>query len=266
MKNLVKTTVLILLILATACKKDEIKPYALEDCAVLFVNTSNIFSMKGHSGEDVVTFRIPVKLFGPVADFDREIGLEVKDSSAVSGKDFNLVSAVIPAGKYDADIILQVNKLQEGVTDLAFRLNIVPNQYFRAGIPKYSTTHVKWTELYSRPAELVWRYWFTFLCPGYSQAFHKLLVDEFGPDVEKYTQQISIAREDPENYIFKSPTWWYAAERQLLDKVSAYDSAHPDAPMMHSDDYELFIKYATPVGEGTHPEIIPTIRETLVVL
>ncbi len=260
------TCLLLLCVSLSGCKKDEIKPYALEDCAVVFEGVTNSFSMKGHNDEQTVEFRIPVKVVGPHADYDRPIGLEVTDSTAVLGRDFEIKSAVIPAGALKTDIIISVNQLPEDVTERAVRFNLVPNDHFRAGYPKYSKAVVSWSELYARPPYYVWRYWYLYICPAYSQAFHKLMVDEFGTDVEKYTLQRAREKEEPDRYIFKTLTWWYAAARHLYETVAAYDAAHPDAPMMHSDDYEEYKSYEVAVGEGVRPEVIPTILSTLTVL
>lgn len=245
-----------------SCQKDTIKSYSVENCAVNFESRTNTFSLKGIS-DDKIRLNIPVKLVGPPVEYDREITVEVKDSSAVLGRDFTIVSSVISADTMRGAIEIEVNKLTEDVSERACVLYIKPNDSFRAGVPDYQKTIVKWTELYARPTEGVWRYWFLYICPAYSQNLHRLIVEEFGLDAERYTLSQSYVKNDP-TLIFKSPSWWYSADRQLLESVSAHDAEHPDDPYRHSADYELFKSYTIPVGEGQKAEgTPPTILETL---
>lgn len=250
-----------LVLLLPACKPDRIQPYKVENSAVNFLAVTNSFSMKGVTDEKV-TYEIPLRVVGPVTDYDRRIDLVVKDSTAVQGRDFTVQSAVVPAGSLEGKVVIEVNRLKDGQTDLATALTIVPNEFFIAGFPRYQRAVVSWTELYARPGLYVWRYWYTFFCHGYSQEFHKLLVEVLGTDVEKTTNSKAYQTADP-SLILRMPDWWYAANATIRDYVTKYDRAHPDAPLRHSDDYEAYTSYNTPAGEGTRPETPPTILETL---
>lgn len=264
-KNIQILVLPLVLLLAGACQKDNIRTFAMEDSAVNFKARSSSFSMKGIT-EPTAEFSIPVEVVGIPADYDREIALEVKDSTAVLGRDFTIVSAVIPAEALLGNIVIRVNQLTEEVPDRACTMLIKPNDFFRAGMPNYQKCIVSWTELYSRPAVYTWRYWFLYLCPAYSQNLHKLLVEEFGLDVEKYTLSTGYLKEDP-TLIFKSPTWWWSANRQLREVVAEHDAANPDAPYRHSNDYETYKTWTVPVGEGVRPGgTPPTILETLAIL
>lgn len=265
MQNIRITTFCLLVLIAAGCKKDDIKTFAVEDSAVNFRARSSSFSLKGIT-DDKTLLSIPVEVVGVPTDYDREISLDIKDSTAVLGRDFTVVSSVIPAGQLRGNIVIEVNALTEEVPDRACTFYIKPNEFFRAGIPNYQKSIISWTELYSRPPLYTWRYWFLYFCPAYSQSLHKIIVEEFGLEVEKYTLSTGYLKEDP-TLIFKSPTWWYSANRQLREVVAEHDAANPDAPYRHSADYETFKTFAVPVGEGTRPEgPLPTILETLVIL
>ena len=66
--------------------------------------------------------------------------------------------------------------------------------------------------------------------------------------------------------IYKDPTWWSALNKRVRELVRDHDTAHPDAPYMHSEDYEDYPKADTPVGQGVKPSVIPTIYSTLISL
>ena len=256
---------MLLSLLTLSCKVDDIDTYDMKDSAVVFKTRSVQFSMKGVT-EEYASRTLNLDLVGQIADYDRRIDIRVQENStntAHEDTDFKIGEAVMKAGEYVASVEFSIHKLPEGVENMNVTLEIVPNEYFRKGYPATSQILVSWSEEYVRPThEAVWRWWYNFFCKGYSKNFHKLLVELFGPEIETYTNTASAARED-ETLEYKLPSWWYAANSKLLDYVRKYDAEHPDAPLMHSDDYEAYTGYQTPVGSGTKPERIPTIYETL---
>ena len=247
--------------LVLSCKQDSIKTYSVENSAINFNSTRNAISLIGVTDEKVELL-VPVTLVGPVTDYDREITLSVEDSTAHLGSDFRIVSSVLKAGEYKGIITLEVDKLPEDVTSRAATLSIVPNEHFIAGVPRYQKCIVAWSEEYARPAVSVWHAWFLFFSKSYSKDFHKVLVEVFGPEIDTYVYKKSEAQDDPSK-VFKMTDWWYAANARLYEYVSTYDKAHPDAPLMHSADYELYSSYLQPVGEGEHSDNPPTILSTL---
>lgn len=253
--------IVLIITLLFSCKKDEIRTYNIEDSAVNFSSGLNSFSMKGMQ-EDTRLLKIPVFITGCFADYDREISLSFKDSLARQGVDYELVEAKIDSGAIRGDIVLRVKKLSPEVKTLSTRIEILPNRYFREGFVSKKTTKVVWSEAYTRPSDFVWRYWHLFFSKYYSENLHKILISEFGVDVERYTMNAGYARQNPE-LIFKSITWWYGANRQLQEAVRNYDLAHPDAKLMHSADVQYYRAYTIPFGDGTRQEPVPTIAETL---
>ncbi len=243
------------------CKESEIKLYAVEDCAVIFASTTNAFSLKGMT-EDTRELAIPVKLLGIPVDYDRDIALNLNDSTAVQGRDFVVLSGVIPAGAVSGTIVIRVNKLTDGVEERAVRMIIIPNEFFRAGPPDDSQTDVVWSEAYVRPKDTVWQYWYTFLCHGYSKEYHRVLVEYFGEGIETYTNKRSYADNDP-TLEYKLPTWWYNANRELREYVRNHDQANPGNPLRHSEDYEYYKGWGYERGAGEKVDVPPTIFETL---
>lgn len=249
------------LLLALACRKSEIQGYPEDACAVNFRTVTNEYSIRSMT-DPVIPLKIDVKLIGIPTAYDRPFDLSVRDSTAVQGRDFRVVEALIPAGEVTGRVVLEVNAMPEGVERMSTVLTIEPGGYFRKGFPSLQRAVVTWTDSYSRPPEGVWRYWHTFFCTGYSREYHKLLLEVFGDDIERVTNRKLYA--DNDGLIYKDPTWWFTANRRLREVVAAYDMAHPDAPMRHSADYEAYADYNVAYGEGTRPATPPTISETLV--
>lgn len=255
-------------IFAAGCKNDEIKTYQVENSAVNFTATSYQFSLKGMT-TPTDTLKVDINLVGPATDYDRTVSIkassDTSDPTAVSGKDFTLLETSIKAGMLSGTVMLVVNELPEGTDKLGTVLSIEPNENFREGFPSYQRTVVTWSEEYVRPTQYVWKYWYTYICHGYSRNFHELIVKEFGEEMEHYTCS-SVAANNDTTLTYKSPYWWYAATREFRQMVKDHDTADPEHPYMHSDDFQSYSDWQIAWGEGTKPETTPTILETLVVL
>jgi hypothetical protein len=172
---------------------------------------------------------------------------------------------VLKAGEMKTDIVVMVKALPDDVEQKVIVMSLVPNDYFRAGQPLYRTAIVKWTNSYARPVPDVWKNWYLYISTGYSKNLHKILVAEYGDEIDFCVRRISEVT--PENgLIYKDPTWWSALNKRVREIVRDHDLTHPDDPYMHSDDYEDYPNSSTPVGQGKKPEVIPTIYSTLVSL
>ena len=255
------------LILAASCKEIQIPTFQLEDSALCFATQSSQFSLKGVTDE-WTEVELDVTLIGPKMPLDRQFSVRVADSegnTAVENVDFKIKDHVIEADALKGRVTLLLKLFDEGTSKLRTTLEIVPDDSFNAGYPAYVKTIVEWSEEYVRPELGVWRYWYTYFCHGYSKALHEIILQCLGTEVEFYTGSASYSRENPA-LTMKMPTWWYEATRTIYQTVRDHDKAHPEAPLMHSDDYEAYDSYNTAVGEGKKPGVIPTILETLMTL
>ena len=252
-----------------SCKKDDIDVYRIEDSAAQFSAATNAFSLRGNT-EPVVTLQIPLKLVGRVVDYDRPVNVIVSEhprNTAVEGRDFKIVEAVVKAGAMSGYILVEVNDLKDGVEELMTTFQIQPNEHFRTGMKGYNSSIVSWSEMYARPQiSYVWDSWYNFFCNGYSRNLHSVLITVFGEEIETISyKNVPDEIEDTYGIEHKTIDWWYAASRQLREYVRDYDREHPDSPLMHSDDYEVYANETVAVGEGQKPDVIPTIYETLLV-
>ncbi|MBQ9462244.1 MAG: DUF4843 domain-containing protein [Bacteroidales bacterium] len=246
-----------------SCKKSEIQTFKLEDCSVSFDGIENSFSLRNLT-EEYKDLYIPVNMLGIPADYDREITLDIRDSIAVAG-DYQVMSSVLKAGELKTNIVVRAKALEDGVEQKVIVMSIVPNEFFRAGQPSYQKAIVKWTNSYARPVPNVWKNWYLYISTGYSKALHKLLVAEFGEEIDLCVRRLADAT--PENgLIYKDPTWWSAMNKRIREVVRDHDLANPGNPYMHSEDYEDYPNSTTPVGQGRKPASLPTIYSTLVSL
>lgn len=249
---------------AVSCNVQEIPYYKAEDSALNFEAGTVAFSVRGINDEEI-DLSINLELIGVVTDYDRPITVEVsydERNTAIENEDFFIREALVRAGETYGEINMTVKKLPIDVDERTTTMRLVPNEYFRAGEKGLQSAIVSWSASYVRPPKGTWRSWWNFFCRGYSKAYHELLIEVFGEGIERYAHIKSDVTENPE-LEYKLIDWWYSANRELRKYVEEYDATHPDAPLMHSSDYEVYEAFTDPVGTGTKPAVIPTIYETL---
>ena len=246
-----------------SCQESLVPVYDVKDSCVFFERGYSLFSLRGVSGETECT--ISLKLFGPVADYDRDIKVEVVDSSynnAVEGVDFSLLRAYVPAGELNGKIVLKVQPVTLEHPTRTTTLALRTNDEFPYLANNSEVCRVTWSDEYQRPSNPnVWQSWYYFLSNGYSKNYHKLLVEVLGDEIE-HSGYTTASRNDPD-VEYRLFTWWYAQAKVFYDFVKAHDEAHPDDPYMHSDDFETYTKNSTPVGQGIKPAVTPTILSTI---
>lgn len=262
-------TIILALCLASSCTVSEIPTYKVSDSAVNFRTQSVQFSLKGMA-EATRQLDIDVQLLGPTVDYDRQIDVEIDTEGlidpAVEGVDYTFLGGKIDANSVKGVLSLVVNKLSIESPSRSIKLKIVPNEHFTVGFPKYQIIDVRWSEEYVRPVEAVWHYWFLYFSPYYSKAYHEVLVQVFGADIEKCVNRKSDVTEE-NGLIYQVPSWWLSASHLLYEYVKNYDAAHPDAPLRHSEDWMYYSGYTIGVENGVkNAEGLPTILGTLNVM
>lgn len=252
-----------LAVLVVSCKQEDIPTYDTADSAVRFQHKSEQFSLRGKT-DSQIDLTIKLDLFGPACDYDRKIKVEVADSSynnAVIGTDFEIMDAVVPAGELFGKITLKVKMVSMDRPTMTTTLAIRSGDDFKYLVSEGSVCRVIWSDEYMRPSNtFAWQSWYYFFGPCYSKAYHKLLIEVLGDEIE-HSGYSNGAKNDPDTD-YHVMTWWYAQAGQFYDFVKSHDAAHPDDPYMHSDDFESYTSYLTPVGQGIKPDKIPTILST----
>jgi hypothetical protein len=254
----------------TACSEEEVEFYDVTDCALDFSLTRMEYSYARNLEKGDVVLQVPVNVVGPAAPYDRVVNYMVLTDSCknVTSSDYVLPqSCVVKAGELSTSIELTV-KYSEELADSSklLILKLLENEHFGIGLPTSSVTTIYWTDLLVRPHQTtVWRSWWYFFSQTYSRKFHEVVVDALGEEIENYclwSIPAAVAAEFPQITRITNQSYWYAVNRKLREYVEAYDKAHPDAPLMHSDDAEHFSSYNKPIGGGT-PNTGKTIASTL---
>ena len=264
----VRVLLITLFAILLSCKEQEVPVFDPSDSLVRFSSTFTNFSLIGNTESEPV-FDIELVLAGTASENDRIVSCEVVDNdtnSAIVGQDFSVVEALVPSGSQSGFIRIKVKAFDEDeFAKKTTTIRIVPNETFKYVYSGMDVTYVTWSNEYVRPAgEDVYRSWWYYFCKGYSQNYHKILVEILGEDVQ-YSSQFNSARKH-DDIIYRAPSWWYSASRTLYDTVKKHDQEHPDSPYMHSEDYEEYSSYDKAVGSGKKPDTIPTILSTLLVM
>ena len=253
-----------------ACADEEVEFYSAENGALDFATLRVEYSYARETEKGDRVLQVPVNVVGPAVDYDRKVSFRVVTDSCqnVSDGDYSIAdTCVVKAGELTANIDVQVHYTEDlADTSKLLTLQLLENEYFGIGLPASNMADVYWTDLLVRPHLAIWRTWWQFFSQTYSRKFHEVIIEALGEEMEiYYLYSTTDINEHPEFVRITNQAWWYAANRKLREYVAAYDAAHPDAPLMHSDDAEYFRSYSLAVGSGVSRAGY-TIAETLKVL
>lgn len=257
MKSLIKYGLgFVVCLFFASCSDEKVEFYNAKDCALNFSTKEVQYSYAKNLEKNDVVVQVPITVVGPTMDFDREVSFTVlRDSSRnVAEGDYSIAPCVVKAGELSSRLDVTIKYSEElADTSKLLSLQLVENDYFGAGMKGNDMASVLWTDLLVRPHQTtIWRTWWFWFGRTYSRNFHELLITVFGDEVEitSYYAVTSVIEEHPEFVRVAVLPYWYAANRKLRDYVEAYDKAHPDAPLMHSDDAQYYSSYALGVGQG----------------
>nr|WP_162988810.1 DUF4843 domain-containing protein [Pedobacter schmidteae] len=235
-----KKTYLLLILLTGlfACKKEEVKVYHGGD-RVQFTRLStkpysgDLFYSFGTKGKKMIdTMFIPVDITGRVANFDREINIEIisGETTAVQGTDFDFGKKVIPAGKskgFVELILKRTKKLETEISVVSFR--IATSAEFMLGIEKQLKSKVSFYDYLVKPVS-----WDFMNFGTYSVTKHKFVLYHLGfPEINRAASGVA---EDIPNYIFagsKFPLFLVQLRSLLSDLNAGVLKPDPNDPFIY---------------------------------
>lgn len=148
-------TALVAMTALFACQKSELLSYTNEP-GVYFYQGPNITSIDsvGYNfillpiNEAVDTVYLPLRIMGDPASTDREVAIQVVDSStAKEGVHFTFGAKIVHAGKFTDSIPLYLKRTSEMTTSiLKLFLQIVPSKDFQPGYATYQDFKITITD------------------------------------------------------------------------------------------------------------------------
>lgn len=218
------------------CENSDIMQYE-QHPMIYFTDNSFTYSFLEDPNDNTHTIKIPCDISGLLADYDREIAVQVSpiDSLTTATPDqYRIGECVVKANKYIGYVEVEVfrdERLADSIYQVA--LEIVPNENFPEVRLNQKTLILSFTDKVVKPANWKWLRW--YFTPGdkeyFSTAWWKFICSVTGRTSLPYYPD-----QDPE-------IWWmsidmvaaYATQvHQALIKYNA-DPTNPNRPLKHDD-------------------------------
>ncbi|HVW62041.1 MAG TPA: DUF4843 domain-containing protein [Puia sp.] len=178
-------------ILLTACSKDERLVYH-DPAAVYFFTDSLIYQTDSLTYSFAIhdsqlqqdTVKIPLKIIGTATGADRKVSVEaVADSTtAMEGKNYKLLPAVIRAGRYKDSLAVLVMKTPAlDSTEVRLLLRISASSDLQPGVKERDTYLVKINNILTKPDN--WDGLLTLFFGTYSKVKYRFIIDVTGISV-----------------------------------------------------------------------------------
>ena len=173
MKNIYSILVVGIMLLFSACSKDDIDTYQEDKASVRFLSTSLCkaeaeLGGNAYSATDQAVFvnysflenqmasyeeyDIPVALIGKPSKVDRKIGYSILESSTAPESTYEVMDAIIPADSIYGYIRVKLYNLSE-LSEKTYGLDIKieDNEQLAAGPKAYLTAHLSWNNQIPEP-------------------------------------------------------------------------------------------------------------------
>lgn len=183
MKNLYYIILSIIVVFTTSCEE---KPdYPFSGGAQIYFDRSGgmglcdslvySFAVRDNSTTEA-TLEIPVIVTGNVTDYDREINMEIVDTSTLE-KNYTIGDIILPANKSKCIITINVKRTEDlKKCDRVIEFTLLPNKYFQTKMDTLWWDYkVKFNDILSKPDRWVYDYQPTF--GAYSKVKYKFIID-----------------------------------------------------------------------------------------
>ena len=147
--------IVLTLFVMAACSKSEIPTWDAKARANFYMANDTVlflFSVQPEgTTEGLVSLRITMA--GKLADTDRQVGIkDLGGSSFNSGSKYEIVSAIIPAGKKTGEVLVKVYKTDNlDVANDTLSFEIVASEDFEPGQPEYLHNSIIISNLWTKP-------------------------------------------------------------------------------------------------------------------
>ncbi|WP_207512628.1 DUF4843 domain-containing protein [Longitalea luteola] len=186
-----------LLLLFTACKKSELTSYTQPGMVYFYKDhydpdkDSIVYSFAIKSNAlQADTIKIPLRIMGAAADYDRSVNIQVvTDSSTATPDHYTILPTVIKAGEYTTNVSLLVYRKPDlKSNELRLLLEVAASDDFQPGIYNSASGAsmgggsvrfpVRINDYLTKP--LNWDTFMVFYFGSYSQVKYKIVIDVTG--------------------------------------------------------------------------------------
>jgi hypothetical protein len=230
MKTLNFIGLVVLLLIAGACKKEEVHYYYGGD-RIQFKNTNpnpllqyvehRSFSFAGKGSLKTHDFIIPVTLTGRTAGVDRQVKVQIRtaETTAVEGVDFKFGEHVLPANSNTGEvhlILLNTEALMEEMKTVS--IEIADSDAFKRGLSGQLVSSVSFYNFMVKPID--WDTRMATYLGAYSKVKHEFILNQLGISEINFANGVP---EDREQNIYSASTLAYfqLRLRSVLNDLNA---------------------------------------------
>ncbi len=262
------------LLFGASCKKSEIPTYNEQYASVRFpyrtfdrdnsepagyVEESETFevtySFWGKDNEQSYDFSIPVMLIGLTSNKDRTIAFEIDEATSVApAGSYQFVSAVMPAGKSQGEIIFRlVNSDGLAEQDFSLAIKLKTSEDLLVGPDKFVKGRLTWSKRLPAPTNKYHIISYNMLIEGtpvfnsddksyFSTNALSVIVNALGwidwDDTDVHgsaanTSQSGKYKYLPASFHIEKGAIYKAYARKIEDYIKEYEAANPDKPLLH---------------------------------
>lgn len=211
-----------LLLILSACQKEEIMTYDTNRSAINFISKTNEYTFLTNP-EDVYIQKVEVRIMGDAVEYDRSFSVKVVASETTAQADqYEIIDAVVKAGEFEGTLSVRLfNSDMLADTTLNICVEMIDSDDFLAGNIDKNKFTVKFTDQVVVPT---WSYFKYFFCSYPSTECYRIIIATTG-----LTQYFRA------DYIAHGSTGTIALATKFGDYIMEWNKNNPDNHLKHDD-------------------------------
>ena len=212
-----------MLILFTACEKEEIMTYDVQRSALDFIGSGTEYTFLGNPDDEYI-MEIDVRIVGDTANYDRNFNVAIIDTLTTAQPDqYEIIGGVVKAGEFEGKLSVKLfnsEMLKDTTLNIGFK--IVDSEDFLSGNIEKNDFVLGFTDKVVVPS---WRFIRFFFCATQSTECYRIFVlttglTEFG--IKEYIAS-------------GGPTGARALGTKFGDYIKEWNKNNPDNQLRHDD-------------------------------
>ncbi len=211
-----------LLLILSACQKEEIMTYDTTRSAINFISKTIEYTFLTNP-EDEYIQEIEVRIMGDAMDVDRNFAVKVVDSlTTAQANQYEIIGGVVKAGEYEGILSVKLfNSDMLADTTLHICVEMIDSKDFLAGNIEKSRYTIKFTDKVVLPS---WTYVKYFFCTYPSTECYRVLIASTG-----------LTKFDRSDYIANGMAGAQALGTKFGDYIMEWNKNNPDNHLKHDD-------------------------------